>query len=64
MRDPIPGSQPEPKADAQPLKHPDAPTVYFKIIKMEDAWLVLLEEHVVLDFGVVSLSPKLGVQIT
>ena len=25
-----PGSGPEPKADAQPLSHPDAPTIYFK----------------------------------
>ena len=28
-----------------------------------DAWLTQLEEHATLDLGVVSLSPKLGVEI-
>ena len=29
MRDSIPGSQPEPKADTQPLSHPGAPGGFF-----------------------------------
>ena len=30
-----PGSQPEPKADAQPLSHPGAPVIFLLIVKSD-----------------------------
>ena len=35
----------------------------YKLLRIRGTWLALLEEHVTLDLGVLSLSPTLGVEI-
>lgn len=36
----------------------------YKLLRIRGTWLALLEEHVILDLGVLSLIPTLGVEIT